>query len=118
MKLWKLSGLLLSITGVIHTIVGVIACKDIYLAMINDGFYHSINNDYTRGFAFWFLLFGLFLILLGQTLHYYIKKEQKPAPLFVGYSLLVIGIVGSIAEPVSGFWLVLPQSLIVILAKR
>ena len=40
----------------------------------------------------------------GGTLQYYIRKEQKPVPLFVGYILL----------PLSSFWLLIPQALIMI----
>ncbi len=118
MKLWKFSGLFLVITGIIHTVVGLIMAKDIYLAMLRDRLYNSVGEDYSRNTAFWFLLFGFLLILLGQTMQYYIKKEQKPSPLFLGYWLLAIGVVGCFIMPASGFWLVLPQSMIIILAKR
>jgi hypothetical protein len=51
-------------------------------------------------------------------MHHYIKKEQKPAPLFMGYSMLICAIIGCIVEPGSGFWLFLPQALIIIFAHR
>lgn len=54
----------------------------------------------------------------GQTLQYYIKKEQKPAPLFLGYCILVFAVVGCIIEPISVFWLFLPQALVIIAANR
>ncbi len=54
----------------------------------------------------------------GQTLQYYIKKEQKPAPLFLGYCILVFVVVGCIIEPISVFWLFLPQALVIIAANR
>jgi len=118
MKLWKFSGTLFSITGIIHIIVGFLMGKDAYLGMLRDGLFDSVKDDYVRGFALWFLLFGVLMIMMGQTMQHYIKKEQKPAPLFLGYSFLFLGILGCIVEPVSGFWLILPQALIIILAKR
>ena len=49
----------------------------------------------------------------GGTLQYYIRKEQKPVPLFLGYSLLLV-VVGYILLPLSSFWLLIPQALIMI----
>ncbi len=118
MKLWKYSGTFLWVTGIIHIVVGFIIGKDIYADMLRDGLIDSMQNDYTRGFAFWFFLFGVLLILYGYTLQYNIKREQKPSPIHVGYALLAVSIFGCLVEPVSGFWLVLPQALIIIVANK
>lgn len=118
MKLWKYSGVLLIATGILHTIVAILLGKDIYWEMIQDGFVNSTNDDFTRGFALWFLVCGVFIIIFGRTLHYYIRREQKPAPLFLGYSILILAIIGGLIEPVSGFWLFVPQALIIIIANR
>ncbi len=118
MKIWKLSGIFLIATGIIHTIAAIALGKDAFLEIIQDGVVNVTSQDYTRAFAFWFLICGIFVIFLGQILHYYIKREQKPAPLFFGYSLLILTILGCIVEPVSGFWLFLPQALIIIVANK
>lgn len=118
MKLWKYSGTFLWITGIIHIVVGFLIGKDIYAEMLRDGLVNSMKNDFTRSFAFWFFLFGVLLILYGYTLQYNIKREQKPSPIHVGYTLLVISVFGCLVEPISGFWLVLPQALIIIVANR
>jgi hypothetical protein len=117
-KLWKYSGIFLIATGILHTIVAIVLGKDAFLKIINDGLYNLTSIDYTRAFAMWFFICGIFVILLGQVVHYYIKKEQKPAPLSFGYSLLILTIFGCIVEPGSGFWLFLPQALIIILANK
>lgn len=84
MKLWKYSGTFLTWTGIIHTIYAFFIGKDALGKMLGDGLVDSVGEDYERGFAFWFLICGIVLILWGQTLQYYIKKEQKPAPAFLG----------------------------------
>jgi len=118
MKIWKYSGTLLTATGILHTIVALGLGWSRYSEMFQDGLINSTEGDFERGFALWFLVCGVLLILLGETLQYYIKREQKPAPLFLGYSLLVFSVLGCIIVPVSGFWLFIPQALIIILAKR
>ncbi|MDR3057011.1 MAG: DUF6463 family protein [Prevotella sp.] len=116
--IWEYSGIFLIITGILHTIVALVLGKDTYLEIIHDGLINTIADNYTREFAFWFLICGIILIVFGQILHYYIRKEQKPAPLFLGYYLLIFAILGCIVEPISGFWLFIPQALIIILANK
>lgn len=77
MKLWKYSGTFLTATGVIHTIYALFIGKDAFSEMLRNGLVNSIGENYSQGFAFWFLICGVILILLGQTLQYYIRKEQK-----------------------------------------
>ena len=118
MKLWKYSGTLLSATGVIHIIVAMISGWSVYKELVFDGLINSIGSNIQRGFSFWFLLIGVLLIMFGQSLQYYIKKEQTPAPLFLGYALLILSVLGCLIVPISGFWFFIPQALIIILAKR
>jgi len=118
LKLWKYSGIFLVATGILHTIVAIVLGKEAFMKIIQEGLYNVTSLDFEREFAIWFFVCGIFVILLGQVIHYYIKKEQKPAPLSFGYSLLVFTIFGCIIEPGSGFWLFLPQALIIIFAHR
>ena len=123
-KSWKYSGILLVATGILHTVVGIALCKDYLWAIIKNGLFNATWVSWEAGFdanlsfAFWFLICGIVIIILGQTLHYYIKKEQKPAPAFLAYWLLGLSVVGCIIIPVSGFWLFIPQSLIIIVANK
>lgn len=118
MKLWKYSGTFLTLTGIIHTIYAVLTGKAVYAEILKDGLVDSIGNSYERDFALWFLVCGFLLILWGQTLQHYIKKEQKPAPMFLGYSILLISIIGCLIEPVSGFWLFFPQAFIILFSGK
>ena len=118
MKLWKYSGTFLTATGIIHTIYALFIGKDAFSEMLRNGLVNSIGENYSQSFAFWFLICGVILILWGQTLQYYIRKEQKPAPVFLGYSILLLTIIGCIIEPASGFWLFLPQAIIIIYSNK
>jgi hypothetical protein len=119
MKPWKYSGFFLIATGIFHTIVAIILGWKAFVEIFRDGLLIDVTSrDIMHEFALWFFICGIFIILLGQVLHFYIKREQKPAPLFFGYSLLVFTIFGCIVEPGSGFWLFLPQALIIIIANK
>lgn len=116
-KLWRYSGLFLSLTGVLHICVSLMDFGGKYKGMLADGLLNSLS-DSSRALAFWFLIIGVLLIILGQTLSYYIKQCRQPAPLFLGYTLLALSVIGCIIVPVSGFWLFIPQGVIIVLAKR
>jgi predicted ferric reductase len=118
MKLWKYSGILLVATGILHLLVAIVSGWNTYREMFSECFVNCIGNDFQRAYAFWFFTIGILLMLLGSTLQYYIRKEQKPAPVFLGYALLVFSVAGCMMLPLSGFWLFIPQALILILAKR
>jgi len=118
MKIWKYSGLLLIITGIFHVVVALFLGGEIYLKIIRDGLINALGDDYSHQFTFWFFVCGVLLILFGQTLHYYQKREQKPAPLSLGYGMLAFSIFGCIVVPVSGFWLFIPQALIIIIGNK
>ena len=78
------------ITGVIHTVYALLLGKEDVAEMIRDGLINSTGDNYSRAFTLWFLVCGIILILWGQTLQYCIKKEQKPAPLFLEYCILFL----------------------------
>lgn len=109
---------MLTITGIIHTIYFLVACGGYYLDIIKDGLWDAIGEDAMRSAAVWALVVGILLILWGETLQCYQNATHKPAPLFIGWTLLVVSIVGSMAMPMSGFWLFIPQAVIVLVANK
>jgi len=116
-KWWKYSGIFLIATGILHSVVGIIAMGNYLWAILKDGLLNAVGEDVNRNLAFWFLICGIFIIIFGQVLHIYIKKEQKPAPVTLGYWLLGLSVIGCIIAPATGFWLFIPQALIILFAK-
>lgn len=116
--LGKYSGIFLLLTGVLHVVIGLIKSWAIWCNIVSDGFINSVGNDIERGFVLWFLLAGVLFILLGYTLHYYIKKEQQPAPLLLGYLILIVSVLTCFILPRSGAWLLIPQGIIIICANK
>lgn len=118
MKLWKYSGTLLMATGGLHLLAAVISGWNMWEEIFLDGFADSIGNNLEKAYVFWFFMGGVLLLFWGSTLQYYIRKEQKPAPLFLGYALLLVSVAGCVILPLSGFWLFIPQAFIMILGHR
>lgn len=109
---------MLTATGALHILVAGAIAGNTYLAMARDGLLASAEKDLERSFALWFLVCGILLILWGMTLQHYMRKEQQPAPALIGWALLLFSLIGGLIEPVSGFWLFLPQGAIILLANR
>ncbi|OPH51165.1 hypothetical protein BC351_35535 [Paenibacillus ferrarius] len=115
MKLKKHSGVMLTWTAVIHTVVGIIVYWEQIIDIANGGFINAIEPQLhaNRAAAFWFLLFGLLLFMLARLMSWLIQVMGVDLPKFVGVHLLVLSLIGVLLLPVSGFWLVIPQAVIV-----
>jgi len=118
MKIGKYSGRLLTATGILHTIVMLYFHGSTYVAMIQGGLWDSVGSDALRGAAVWTFMVGILLILWGETLQSYQNKTSRPAPLFIGYGMLAFSVIGCIIMPTSGFWLFIPQAIIILIANK
>ena len=103
----RLSGHLLMVTAMGHTAVGILLFRDPLAAMLNDGFFNAIRPHFDRMAAFWFLLFSPVLFLLGQITNYAVGRSDAHLIRLVGFYLLGIGIIGVAALPLSGFWILI-----------
>ena len=118
MKIWNKSGILLIATGIIHNLLGFLMGWKTLVEIANSGFFNSVNDQMDRNAIFWFLFGGFMMMLMGHFMHLYIKENHKPLPPSIGYYLLILTIAGCIIMPISGFWLVVPQALVIILSNK
>lgn len=117
----RLCGSLLVATGVLHLLVGLFVFAGPLAAIAGDGF-GAIPPDLEgevldREAAFWFMLFGVMLLMLGGLTHW-AQARTGTLPLFLGWSLLALGVIGVVTMPASGFWLVLPQAALMLAVAR
>lgn len=118
MKLWKHSGTLFIGTGIIHNLIGLIMGWQVLVELADSRFINSITNQMDRNAVFWFLFSGFMMMILGHFMQRYSREHNKPVPAFIGNYLLILATLGCLIMPQSGFWLVLPQALIIIIANR
>ena len=119
MNLSKNTGNLLIATGIIHNLIGFIMGWSVLTEIASSGFVNSINDEMDRNAIFWFLFGGFMMIIMGKLMQSYLESGCH-LPKWLGMSFLVLALVGCIMMPVSGFWLVIPQALLIInpLRKR
>ncbi|PYI57326.1 DUF6463 family protein [Paenibacillus flagellatus] len=104
-------GLTLMLTGLIHTVLGLIGFMEQLRPMVAEGLWDTVGNgQWDRSTAFWYLMLGFMLIALGHTVDWLMKKKRMAPPVSLGWMLLAICLIGVIVMPSSGFWLGLPQA--------
>lgn len=118
----RLCGPLLVATGVLDLLVCLIIYPEQLAAVARDGFLDAVEPDgfasaFDREAAFWHVIFGGTILILGGLVHW-AQARTGTLPAFLGWSLMVLGVVGVILMPVSGFWAVLPQAVLVLAVAR
>ena len=110
-------GLMLMATAGLHIAVGLVLYRGPLLAMAGAGLVGSVTGDSEREAAFWFILFGAVLLILGQLVHALLKRDGE-VPRAFAWGLLGLALAGAAIMPDSGFWLVLPQIWLLLSGRR
>ncbi len=116
----RLSGPLLLATGVLDLLYVLVFHSRQLAAIAGDGFFGAVELDPSRldrEVAFWHLTFGAMVVILGGLVHW-TQSRTGILPAFLGWSLLALGLFGAILVPVSGFWLILPQAVMMLVVVR
>ncbi|WP_246021793.1 DUF6463 family protein [Paenibacillus zeisoli] len=106
-------GVLIMLTGLLHTGVGLILFTKYLLPILSEGVWNTVQEgQWERGTSFWFMMFGLLFIMLGYITDWLVRKRGISPPAAFGWMLFALCVLGVVIMPVSGFWLGLPQAWI------
>ena len=100
--------------GVGHTVVGLVSFKKPLGEAIRAGFVGRFVGYPDRQTAFWFIVFGPLLVMAGHMAVHAANTADRGLLKIIGFYLLAISAVGSLAEPTSPFWAGLVSALIFI----
>lgn len=103
--------------SVLHTLFAIVVFHRPYSALIDRGFVNAVGSDPMTGAVVWFFLFGIALFLCGVAV-YALERASVPTPKLLGWGLLVLAVLGVTLMPASGFWLVLPPAIAIVLRKQ
>jgi hypothetical protein len=114
-------GRLLITVGVGHAMLGILIFPEQLAAMLRDGVFNAIPHrlhgfvpDFRREAAFWFVLYGPVLVMLGQIT----GRADRRLARVIGWNLLVTGLAGVVVMPVSGFWLLIGAAALLLRPAR
>lgn len=115
-KRW--AGRAIIVIGILHTAFGLIGFTPTLMDIANNGLFNGVGADPMRGATVWFLFAGFFMLTTGLATD---KLEELGAAATLkklGIALMIIVILGVVLMPVSGFWLMFPPAIALILKKE
>jgi Family of unknown function (DUF6463) len=100
-------------TGALHTLVGGYLYRRQLAGMAKDRVINSASDSRLgtldgerRQTALWYFVGGMAFVTIGTS----IRRDERIAPA-LGPGLTVIGAIGAATMPMSGFWLVIGESI-------
>jgi hypothetical protein len=105
-------------TSTIHTVFAFAVYSEIWLKIIHNGVFNTVKGDPAIGAPVLFLLWGLLFYAFGFTIDALEKRGITPLPKSLGWGLLLNAIIAVVLIPVSGFWLLFPPAVAVIISNR
>ena len=102
----------------LHTVFAVVVFNKVLVSILERGVFNTVGTDPMNAAVVWFLLFGAMLFVCGLAVAALERSSSHPVPRSIGVSLLLMGVVGVTLMPVSGFWLVFPPAIAVLLKKN
>lgn len=102
--------------GVLHVLFGLIQFRIPLLETIREGFVGRFMESDTRRLAFWFILVGPMLSLIGQLAAHAVRVGDLGVVQTIGFYLFGAAISGVLAFPKSPLWALLPSSVTFIAA--
>lgn len=115
-----LSGTLLMAVGGLDLLYVVVFHSRQLAAVAGDGFFAAVEigpAHLDREVAFWHLVFGFTVLVLGGLIRW-TQARTGTLPSFLGWSLLALGVFGAVLVPVSGFWLLPPLAVLMLVTAR
>jgi len=107
-------GTILMAIAILHEVVGLFFYRDVLLEIVNAGLFNTINPPYwERDAAFWFLMFGVTLFLMGWIAQWLLENTNT-IPKFFSWGLLLMCAIGVFMMPASGFWLAIPVAIVML----
>lgn len=118
----RLCGPLLMATGALDLLYVLVFHARQVAAIAQDGFFDAVDpnaafSTFDRETAFWHLMFGATALILGGLVHWS-QDRTGTLPSFLGWSLLALGLAGVVMMPFSGFWIILPLAVLMVVVAR
>ena len=103
--------------SVLHIVFGVFVFHTVLAGLVSRGFVNVLRADPGASLAVWFVLFGVMLFICGMSVAAVERASSDPVPKPIGWGLLGLAVLGAILMPASGFWLVIPPAIAILISK-
>lgn len=104
------------VLGLVHIVFGIVKFKVPLAEAVSAGFFDQFREHDARRAAFWFLMCGPFLVLMGHIAIRAVASGDPAVLKIMGIYALAASVVGIAAFPMSPLWSLLVLSLLMIAA--
>ena len=105
----------LVVLGVLHVLFGLVRFRTPLREALREGFIGRFGENDARRLAFWFIMVGPLLSLLGLSASHALGGGDMELILMMGATLLIASVIGVLAFPASPLWGLIPPALIFVL---
>ena len=99
--------------ALLHTLFALAMFRETLTQILAAGVFDTVGRDPMRAATVWFLLFGAGVLLFGLVVDS-LEKADIPLSATVGVCMLLLALLGVILMPRSGFWLLFPPAVFVL----
>jgi hypothetical protein len=85
--------------------------------VVQRGLLNTGGSDPMTSLGVWFVLFGVVLFICGLCITALERASSDPMPKSIGWCLLALAVLGVVLMPASGFWLIFPPCIAILLKK-
>lgn len=101
----------------IHTAFAVAVFGEVLASIVKRGVFNTVGADPMTAAVVWFVLFGAMLFVCGLAVAELEASSPNCLPRSIGWGLLAMAVVGITLMPASGFWLVFPPAIALLVKK-
>ncbi|WP_338870187.1 DUF6463 family protein [Myxococcus stipitatus] len=112
------TGTLLMLIGGLHQGVGLVLYREPLLEIARAGVVGGVDDMSPRASAFWFLVAGWGLVLLGGLARWAEHELGRPLPSGFGWALVALGIFCVVPMPATGAWVLIPLGVLAVYRAR
>jgi hypothetical protein len=102
--------------SILHTLFATVVFHKTLLIIVQRGVFNVVGTDPMIAAVVWFVLCGAAMFIGGLAISA-LERASGTVPKSIGWSLLVYAIIGVVLMPASGFWLIFPPAIAVLLKK-
>jgi len=104
--------------SILQTAFALFVFRSTLNSILQRGVFNVVGNDPMTAAVVWFTLFGAALFICGLLIQLLEKSTSGKLAKSVGWALLLMSVAGVILMPVSGFWLIFPPAIAILLRKK
>lgn len=101
----------------LHVAIATVQHHDVLATIAQRGVFNTVAGAPEIGAVVWSLFFGAVAFIGGLAVSA-LEKSGVTLPKPLGWCLLVLATAGAVLVPVSGFWLVFPPAIGIIVASQ